>query len=320
MEDRDYYTQEIVRLEQEISDLTSQLRAQKRNNEQVSWFNHKMQQEMHQRTEALRKARQLLESGTYHPQVVSSVGRFLEVTSELAVEERRFPLPRGLGRLPAPDPRDMAYGLAAAPALRSSKAALEPNRRFRYWWPSGWWGDQGYTPHCVGYAWSHLLEDGPTTHRPFGAGQGPIIDPYIIYRQAQTLDEWAGEQYDGTSVRAGAKYLQREGLIRNYFWIHNLNDLAQTVLHRGPVVAGTWWYEDMFWPDELGFIKPTGWAVGGHAFLINGVNLDRKVFRIKNSWGRTWGKIGHAYVSFDDMQVLMYGGEFCYPHEVKLAA
>lgn len=314
MDDRDYFTQTIARLEGEVIDLTAAVRSAKRNMEQVSWFNHKQQQELDQRMVALGKARELLEKGTYSPQIVSTVGRFLETTTDLAEPSRTFPLPRGLGRLPSPDTRDSHYPIAAAP-----RAAYERTRRFRYWWPSGWWGDQGYTPHCVGYAWSHLLEDGPTTHRPFAIGKGPVFDPYIIYRDAQMVDEWAGNQYDGTSVRAGAKVLQHQGFITNYFWIHSVEDLVRTILDRGPVVAGTWWFENMYWPHpETAVLSVSGIPVGGHAYLINGVNLDREFFRIKNSWGREWGRRGHAIISFENMQKLFAGGEFCYPHEVRL--
>ena len=45
--------------------------------------------------------------------------------------------------------------------------------------------------------------------------------------------------------------------------------------------------------------------MGGHAYVINGVNTIKKQFRLKNSWGRKWGQGGHAFISFDDMKKLI---------------
>ena len=80
----------------------------------------------------------------------------------------------------------------------------------------------------------------------------------------------------------------------------------------GPVVVGTYWYRGMFKPDRNGIIRPTGGIVGGHAYVINGVDKSKKLFRIKNSWGKNWGINGHAYISFADMEKLMkQNGEIC---------
>lgn len=220
----------------------------------------------------------------------------------------------GTGRLYSPDRRDRGY-LISAPEEPPTKAA---ERRYRYWWPSGWWGDQGPTPRCVAYAWLHCIEDGPITWAPRKAGAGPVVSPLQLYNEAQRNDEWPGENYDGTSVRAGAKVLQRLGYIDRYLWAWDLETTLDTILNIGPVVIGSWWYSDMFYPDSEGFIKVGGHRVGGHAYLINGVNLDRQVVRIKNSWGREWGRNGHAYMGFDSLTRLIADhGEVCLPTEKR---
>ena len=46
--------------------------------------------------------------------------------------------------------------------------------------------------------------------------------------------------------------------------------------------------------------------------IPNGVDIDKKMFRIKNSWGQRWGKNGFAYISFNDMNKLIKeNGEIC---------
>ena len=184
----------------------------------------------------------------------------------------------------------------------------------RYWDDTVWWGDQGNTPQCVGYAWSHWLNDGPVYHR----GPKPKLAPNIIYENAQKLDIWPGENYDGTSVRGGAKFLQNSKLIRSYYWGFDLNTLINTVLNLGPVVVGTNWYYGMFFPNKTGLIRASGFIAGGHAYVINGVATTSRMFRIKNSWGKGWGQAGHAYISFSDMDKLIREqGEICLATEIR---
>ena len=75
---------------------------------------------------------------------------------------------------------------------------------------------------------------------------------------------------------------------------------------------GTNWYYNMFFPDKTGRIKLGGYLAGGHAYVLNGVNTKTQLFRIKNSWGRKWGQLGHAYISFSDMsRLIKEQGEIC---------
>ena len=105
--------------------------------------------------------------------------------------------------------------------------------------------------------------------------------------------------------------------IKNYYWAFDLNTLVNSVLYLGPVVVGTYWYYGMFFPNLKGFIRPTGPIMGGHAYVINGVATQSKLFRIKNSWGKTWGQGGHAYISFSDMaRLIRQQGEVCLALEI----
>lgn len=214
----------------------------------------------------------------------------------------------GLGRKPAEDERDTGF-------LMSSIVDEQPRAdylRYRYWWTGGWWGNQGRTPQCVAYAWLHYLEDGPITWAPRAPGEGPVVPAETVYHNAQRVDEWPGENYDGTSVRAGAKVLQQMGYIGEYRWAWRVEDIVKALKQWGPVVFGSEWTQDMFEPGEDEILSVDGRIVGGHAYLLNGVNTSTGLVRIKNSWGRNWGRRGHAYIRLEDLdRLLSHGGEAC---------
>jgi len=223
-----------------------------------------------------------------------------------------------LGRLHIPDERDHQFLISAMPPAQTSGLT------HRYWWANGWWGNQGNLPHCVAFSWMHWVEDGPTTHsKTRTAGSGPLYVPSVIYDAAQQVDQWPGTDYEGTSVRAGAKVLRAKGVIQEYRWAFDVNTVIDALLHRGPVVVGTWWHQDMFWPKwdskrGKSIVSATGAKVGGHAYLLNGVSTNLGLVRIKNSWGRNWGQRGHAWISFAHLdQLIRDGGEACLAVEIE---
>lgn len=221
-----------------------------------------------------------------------------------------------LGRTYVKDERDKKYLINNhLRLLIKSKNKTNPRLKIKskYWDDNGWWGNQKNTPHCVGYSWAHWVDDGPIKH----LGRKPFVNPKIIYENAQKLDQWPGENYAGTSVRGGVKYLQKIGRVKNYYWAYDVNTLITTVLNIGPVVVGTNWYRGMFYPDKNGLIKISGPVMGGHAYVINGVDIVKKQFRLKNSWGRKWGKSGSAFISFNDMsRLIKERGEICLATEI----
>ena len=217
-------------------------------------------------------------------------------------------LPHSLGRVYIEDKRDLNYLIKNNQRTLQQISTPPKVLTQRYWDANGWWGDQGNKPQCVGYSWAHWLEDGPIQQ----SGIPPIIKPFDIYKNAQKLDEWYGENYDGTSVRGAVKYLKKIGKVKSYYWAFDVQTLSETILKLGPVVVGTNWYNGMFYPNKNGLIKISGQMVGGHAYLINGVDTKTKQFRIKNSWGKSWGNGGHAFISFNDMsRLIKENGEIC---------
>jgi hypothetical protein len=123
----------------------------------------------------------------------------------------------GMGREYSYDARDNNYLIQNSPFYSNNSALTSRN-----WDDEQWWGNQGSTSECVAYSWVHWLEDGPFYQ---ASAPHPILQPNPIYTAAQKIDEWPGENYNGTSIRAGAKVLQSLGFIQNYFWTTNLNVL-----------------------------------------------------------------------------------------------
>jgi hypothetical protein len=219
----------------------------------------------------------------------------------------------GLGRRPSAikPPTEASLRRLVGPTT-----ALPP-RTYKYWSMSKYKLNQGSLPHCVAYAWLHLLLDSPVTYTDTIKKQG-ITEAIIkagatsLYDAAQKVDEWPGEDYDGTSVAAGAKVLienisPRLGatLVKSVSWGLSLTGILDALLFQGPVVFGSNWYESMFTPDASGLVTISGAVAGGHAYLLNGINMTTRRVRFKNSWGADWGKGGLGYMGFDTLERLL---------------
>ena len=108
-----------------------------------------------------------------------------------------------------------------------------------YTWGVDVWNDQGYEGACVGFAWSHELSARPKIYRVYADGARKI------YKRAQVLDQWPGEDYEGTSVLAGIKAVQElKGinglpLIQEYRWAFGIEEVVRVVGRRGPLVLLT---------------------------------------------------------------------------------
>lgn len=151
------------------------------------------------------------------------------------------------------------------------------------------------------------------------------IDPFWIYRECCKIDPWSenddGDLQFGTSTRAGAKVLQTRGIVGEYRHPANLNEALAGIAFVGPLVIGINWYDSMFdpklLPDATGELRmqieisPGSDLAGGHCLVANGYDLDRRLVRLKNSWGRGWGSNGRANVSFELFERLVFeeGGD-----------
>lgn len=217
---------------------------------------------------------------------------------------------RRLDRLPQFDPQSRDF------PVRALLRAAEIKKPRGYTWQVPLWLDQGNEGACVGFSMTHEL-----AARPVRVSDLSPDYALGVYWEAQHIDPWEGgaypgadPHYDGTSVLAGAKVLQRRGAFTEYRWAFGLDDLVLAVGYAGPAVLGINWWTGMFTPDDDGFVHPAGSIAGGHAILCNRVNFRERFFGLWNSWGPQWGSRGQCRVSFDDMEKLLNdGGEAMIP-------
>ncbi len=216
-----------------------------------------------------------------------------------------FPDDIGLGRLHSPDERDFKFLMATNLPTEAPKVT----QKFYYTKPVL---DQGRTPHCVAFSHMQRLRSSPVIQKNIAP------DTTAIYNLAQTIDEWPGEDYDGTSVRAGAKALIQLGYYERYYWAYDAVTVKNYLLNgQGTIILGTNWFHDMFFPDKNGFVKLTGRLAGGHAYLCIGYTEKRGAFRFVNSWGKDWGQAGRFWMLGEDVDKLIQdAGEACLPIEI----
>ena len=185
----------------------------------------------------------------------------------------------------------------------------------KYWDDDIWFGNQGQSSMCVGFSWRHWLIDGPILQT-----NPDLINAGQIYYRAKKVDEWAGENYNGTSIRGGAKVLKTLGYISTYSWATTIEQVINVLLSQGPLVVGTSWMTNMYKPNKEGIINISGMDSGGHAYVLNGIDTDKGLIRIKNSWGQQWGQSGRAYIDINDFyKLLTKGGYACIANEKNTA-
>ena len=95
---------------------------------------------------------------------------------------------------------------------------------------------------------------------------------------------------------------------------------ALRMLLKGPISLGIPWYKSMFTPDGQNVIHvnlASGLA-GGHQVCVVGIDVRRKMIKIRNSWGTGWGDNGHCWLSWSDLGLLLkLGGDVVQPVMAK---
>lgn len=207
-----------------------------------------------------------------------------------------MPSPRGFGRAFVFDPQDTRF------MVRDVLSKERPESTRKFWWANGAWLNQEHKPLGVEFAWRHYLADNGLD---FSWPEGEL------HRRACELES----DSDATTIRAAAKVLREAGIISQYRWAYDVEDVVQTLLTKGPLVVGTEWFAAMNYPNAAGMIQADGPRVGSQAYVLNGVDTNRELVRAKLAWGRSWGKNGYALISFYNLDRLMWeNGDACFAY------
>jgi hypothetical protein len=224
------------------------------------------------------------------------------------------PEDRNFGWKSKHDPRSKEYDMRSL--LRRRDIEIK-----RVMWDEGVVLDQGTEGACVGFAWMGELLAAPAQPEKQPEFNKANRIAFKFYKRAQQIDEWPGDNYEGTSVLAGAKVMKENGFISSYRWCFNVEDVRDTVISEGPVVVGVPWKSGMYSTTKSGLVTLTGRHVGGHALVITGYdpamkfgNQTYEVFRWRNSWNTTYGVDGSGYIRVQDLaRLLKSTGEACVP-------
>jgi len=209
------------------------------------------------------------------------------------------------------DPRSRDYPI-------TSQMTVQPRTR-RLWRGPAERLDQGAEGACVGFAWAIELLSAPVSARLPTPRDQFARD---VYRAAQRIDEWPGEDYEGTSVLAGAKIVRDLGYIKRFWWAFGIDQVIDTLVGFGPVVIGIPWYDSMYDTRPDGLVEVGGRMVGGHAITLTGYGRRGfgtprrtvEVVRWRNSWGPLYGIRGDGYIRVEDLaRLLADRGEACVP-------
>lgn len=148
---------------------------------------------------------------------------------------------------------------------------------------------------------------------------GPVLteaDALRLYSAETRLEGKPHPPHDpGGSGLLVCKAARAEGMITSFTHAFG-RDHALLALVLRPVIVGVRWYSSFDAPTPAGEVRITEGATsrGGHEVLADGIDAERELVWLWNSWGTSFAKSGRFCMTFHTLDVLLgHGGDVTVP-------
>lgn len=194
--------------------------------------------------------------------------------------------------------------------------------------------NQGNEGACTGFGLAAVINYLQWKNNAFDIQDLKVVSPRMLYHMAQLYDEWAGEDYDGSSCRGAMKGWHRHGVCTDALWPYRNNkgeitfvsprenweqdaasrplgayyridkrsitDLQSAICEVGAIYCSATVHKGWYLKKQkqLDLIQYDSNTIGGHAFALVGYTEDG--FIVQNSWGPDWGYHGFAILTYED--------------------
>ncbi len=197
-----------------------------------------------------------------------------------------------LGRHVRHDPRSKNFPADRAPSVRSVTHHSE-----------GLPLNQGALGSCTANALCGALNSGHVGHHT------PLKehDAVKLYGVETILEGKPYPPHDpGGSGLFVCKAAKDEGMISSYTHAFGLQHALEALVIR-PVITGINWYTSFDTPDPTGLVEITPKATvrGGHEVMAYGIDADKELVWLWNSWGTTYADGGRFAMSFATWETLL---------------
>lgn len=186
--------------------------------------------------------------------------------------------------------------------------------------------DQGQEGSCTAHAGTENLE---YLYRRF-KNEAPVFSPQFLYYKEREMDgTLPGDNgsFGRTSVRCMNKFgccllsqdpydtgqmdtspttdQETEAAAYKagaYHALASVDEMRHCIASNYPFLVGFNVYQSFEDTQQDGLVPPiSGDVLGGHEVLVIGYDDNAARFKLRNSWGESWGDAGNCYMSYNDL-------------------
>lgn len=171
-----------------------------------------------------------------------------------------------------------------------------------------------YIPSRLALYWWNRYQEG-TVNEDSGASLYDAMRTLIIYGVPhESLWPYVISRYR-TRPSSAVVTDGKNHLVAQMLYVPNDLTHLKDVLAQGyPFVFGFLVYESFEEIDSSGIMpmpdENNEEILGGHAVMAVGYNDETRMFKIRNSWGRRWGRNGYFYMPYDFITNDDFAGDF----------